>query len=107
VARNTVGQNAFLMAEFRREMDELKGLFMEALRQILLISQVQAENTRQITDLVRSVVTVPTASGPGTSRSMTEEEELQAWRAQVRELATGEKPPVTIGSSTDDPVNDW
>jgi hypothetical protein len=81
----TVGSLAVQIAAIRQNQEELRSLLRDTLGEMLRISQVQAEaNATMLRILEQQSLRETTflAAGPGTSRSRSETDEYESWRAE-------------------------
>lgn len=70
----------------QKTVDELRSILLDAVKQQIVISQIQAEANSRFLALVEAqaeLMQAYTKFGPGTSRSRSEDEEAAAWRAEL------------------------
>jgi septum formation inhibitor-activating ATPase MinD len=86
----TVAMLATQLVALRDAQDDMRALVVDVLKEMLKISQVQAESNLKMLQLIENQTAVMQAftnQGPGTSRTRTDESEAQEWREQMeREL---------------------
>jgi hypothetical protein len=88
----TVGALAVQIARLKEGQDELRSLVVDVLKEMLAISQVQAEANLKFLQLVEGQLALQrvfTNVGTGSSRTVTDESEAAEWRRTLEaELAT-------------------
>lgn len=82
----TVTQLLIQMQQLAKNQDQLRGLLVEVIGDILKVTQVQAESNVRFLKLIEDqsqAMRLFTAVGPGTTRAYTEADEAREWREQV------------------------
>jgi hypothetical protein len=82
----TVSNFALQLAKLTDAQDDLRSLVLDVLKEMLKISQVQAEANLKFMQLVEgqtALLQAWTSVGPGSTRTVSESDEYQEWRDSI------------------------
>jgi hypothetical protein len=93
---STVTALVLQMEAVKKSQDEMRVIVMELMKEMIQISQAQAESNLRFVRLIENhtdFMRAFTKTGPGSSRPYTEEAEAQTWRAELNEARTSPTEP--------------